>query len=185
MGEHYNMNYIAVIIWICYYTYISSSHKIIDGDDLDPVYLNMYLDTDRAVFSNIVPLNKRSKRDINDKLLIHNSTNSIYLSCESSTTWVANKTTGITKEGKVVTLINEITHNKDVYKQYFLETRCAEYPSPVGCLGIDTRFWNSYCMPTHSFINSIVMENGTPKWEYIRIDTSCVCMVQLRCGDKQ
>ncbi|AUD40176.1 beta-NGF-like family protein [Flamingopox virus FGPVKD09] len=148
----------------------------------NPYYINNKLDTSKVVFSTHAPnIEHRSKRSTNELLSVGNASEGIYLSCESSSTWVANKTTVIDRQGNKLELLEQIVHNKQVYQQYLFETKCKEYPAVSGCLGIDTRFWSSYCSTSYSFVNSIVLKNGMPSWEYIRIGTSCVCVVQLKC----
>ncbi|ART91506.1 beta-nerve growth factor [Fowlpox virus] len=148
----------------------------------NPYLINDKLDTSKVVFSTRTPnIEHRGKRSIDELLSVGNTSEGIYLSCESSSTWVANKTTVFDHRGNKLELLDQIVHNKQVYYQYLFETKCKEYPAISGCLGIDTRFWSSYCSTSHSFVNSIVIKNGMPSWEYIRIGTSCVCVVQLKC----
>ncbi|UOX38747.1 beta-NGF-like protein [Finch poxvirus] len=157
----------------------------LSNNAINPENINSLLDTSKVIFSDVDPSShNRHKRDtdINNSLSIGNNSEGLYLACESTSTWVANKTTVYDRKGNKKTLLKEITHNSKTYYQYMYETKCVEYPAVSGCLGIDTRFWNSYCTTSHSFVNSIVLEdNGNAVWDYVRIDASCICVVEMKC----
>ncbi|AAR83445.1 CNPV099 beta-NGF-like protein [Canarypox virus] len=175
---------IKVLLLILSFINAISVIDLSNNDDVNPENINSLLDNSKVIFSDVDPSSHvRHKRDtgINNSLSIGNNSG-LYLACESTSTWVANKTTVYDREGNKRTLLKEITHNSKVYYQYMLETKCVEYPAVSGCLGTDTRFWNSYCTTSHSFVNSIVLEdNGNAVWDYVRIDASCICVVEMKC----
>ncbi|AYP74226.1 beta-NGF-like protein [Fowlpox virus] len=179
----YKSIYIQIIVFILISVNALSITNTIHEND--PVHINSFLDTSKVIFSDISPdahaINKRDTSLNVDSLIIGNSSEGIYLACESTTTWVANKTKVYDRNGNERVLLKEITHNNKKYYQYLSETKCVEYPAISGCLGTDTRFWESYCSTSHSFVNAIVLDNGVASWDYIRMDASCICVVQLKC----
>nr|QSI84021.1 nerve growth factor [Calliophis bivirgatus] len=98
--------------------------------------------------------------------------------CESISAWVSDKTTATDINGRTVTVVAEINHNNNFYKQYFFETKCNNpNPVPSECRGIDSRQWNSYCTTTDTFVNALTMEGNKASWRFIRINTACVCVI--------
>ncbi|XP_074553443.1 uncharacterized protein ntf4 [Halichoeres trimaculatus] len=121
--------------------------------------------------------------------------------CESESVWVTDKTTAIDSHGHRVTILQEIQTQTGRLKQYFYETRCrqAEQPSsaarprgaaakPVGtgvagagCLGVDKKQWVSECKAKQSFVRALARDaNNKTGWRWIRIDSSCVCVLLSR-----
>ncbi|ARF02692.1 SWPV1-089 [Shearwaterpox virus] len=178
---NYTRNCRRIVILVLLIT-LSLSEPVYEKN---PESINKLLDTSRVIFSDINPEHVINKRDTSNtnhlSIGSNNKDEGIYLACESTTTWVANKTNVYDRNGVKKELVNEIYHNNKKYQQYLSETKCIEYPAISGCLGIDTRFWESYCSTSHSFVNAIVLNNGVASWDYIRMDTSCVCVVQMKC----
>lgn len=123
-----------------------------------------------------------------------------YSVCESRNYWVTNLTQATDITGKEVTVLPNFTINDVVIKQIFYETTClspthrgsgtanrgksssrggkqATKPGNSGCLGIDSRHWNSYCTNTHIFVRALTMFNKQTAWRYIRINVACVCVL--------
>uniref|UniRef100_R4FI83 NGF-Bra-4 n=1 Tax=Brachyurophis roperi TaxID=1295043 RepID=R4FI83_9SAUR len=100
--------------------------------------------------------------------------------CDSINSWVT-KTTATDIHDNRVTVTAEINLNNHVYNQYFFETKCINpNPVPSGCRGIDSRYWNSYCTTTQSFVMALTMEGNRTSWRFIRIDTACVCVISRK-----
>lgn len=125
--------------------------------------------------------------------------------CESESVWVTDKTTAIDSHGQKVTILQEIQTQTGPLKQYFYETRCrqAEQRSnasrskspgaaakPVGtgvagagCLGVDKKQWVSECKAKQSFVRALTKDaNNRVGWRWIRIDSSCVCVLLSRAN---
>ncbi|XP_008294688.1 uncharacterized protein ntf4 [Stegastes partitus] len=122
--------------------------------------------------------------------------------CESESVWVTDKKTAIDSYGKTVTILQEIQTQTGPLKQYFFETRCrqAEQPSDrskgassarstgtgvagAGCLGVDKKQWKSECKAKESFVRALTKdENNRTGWRWIRIDSSCVCVLLSRAN---
>ncbi|KAM6904692.1 uncharacterized protein ntf4 [Xenentodon cancila] len=121
--------------------------------------------------------------------------------CESASNWVINKTTAIDLNGQNVTILQEIQTQRGPLKQYFYETRCgqAKYQSDTsrsrgvtvkntelglagaGCLGVDKKQWRSECKEKQSYVRALTKDaNNRIGWRWIRIDTSCVCVLLSR-----
>ncbi|KAK0148690.1 Neurotrophin-4 [Merluccius polli] len=50
-----------------------------------------------------------------------------------------------------------------------------------GCLGVDKKQWKSECKPKHSFVRALAKDaNNRMGWRWIRIDSSCVCVLLSR-----
>ncbi|XP_036391861.1 uncharacterized protein LOC118782577 [Megalops cyprinoides] len=122
--------------------------------------------------------------------------------CEAVSLWVTDKKTAIDSHGRNVTVLPEIQTLTGPLKQYFYETRCrtAEHRgmggggtdrasggsgllgvSGGGCLGVDKRQWVSQCKAKQSFVRALTADvNKRVGWRWIRIDSSCVCVLLSR-----
>ncbi|XP_047427302.1 uncharacterized protein LOC124997562 [Mugil cephalus] len=126
--------------------------------------------------------------------------------CESESVWVTDKKTAIDSHGQNVTILQEIQTQTGPLKQYFYETRCrqAEQPSDTGrsrgsgtagksapmgvagagCLGVDKKQWLSECKAKHSYVRALTKDaNNRTGWRWIRIDSSCVCVLLSRTNN--
>ncbi|XP_070779110.1 uncharacterized protein [Enoplosus armatus] len=123
--------------------------------------------------------------------------------CEAENVWVTNKTTAIDSHGHNVTILQEIQTQTGPLRQYFFETRCrqAEWRTstsrskgaaakPVGtgvagagCLGVDKKQWLSECKAKQSYVRALTKDaNNRTGWRWIRIDSSCVCVLLSRAN---
>lgn len=126
--------------------------------------------------------------------------------CESESVWVTDKTSAIDSHGQMVTILQEIQTQTGPLKQYFYETRCrqAEQRSSntsrskgagaalksigtgvagAGCLGVDKKQWVSECKAKQSFVRALTRDaNNRTGWRWIRIDSSCVCVLLSRAN---
>lgn len=112
--------------------------------------------------------------------------------CEAESDWV-NKTSAIDSHGKKVTIIQEIQTRTGPLKQYFYETRCRRAEqrggraggvtgvAGAGCLGVDKKQWRSECKARQSYVRALTKDvNNRTGWRWIRIDSSCVCVLLSR-----
>ncbi|XP_036408757.1 uncharacterized protein LOC118794608 [Megalops cyprinoides] len=110
--------------------------------------------------------------------------------CEAASEWVTDKKTAIDSHGRTVTVLPEIQTLTGRLKQYFYETRCRK-PEPrsagaagvsgAGCLGVDKRQWLSECKAKQSYVRALTSDaNKRVGWRWIRIDSSCVCVLLSR-----
>ncbi|XP_029361594.1 neurotrophin-7 [Echeneis naucrates] len=126
-----------------------------------------------------------------------------YSVCDSINTWVGNLTRATDIAGNEVTVLPNVTINNVVKKQFFYETTC-RYPTHrgsgngsggrpggrggkqgaksgnSGCLGIDSRHWNSYCTNTHIFVSALTIFKERTAWRFIRINAACVCVLSRK-----
>ncbi|XP_061663974.1 neurotrophin-7 isoform X2 [Syngnathoides biaculeatus] len=126
-----------------------------------------------------------------------------YSVCDSINTWVGNMTRATDITGNEVTVLPNVTINNVVKKQFFYETTCrtparrgsgtvnggrmggrngkqgSKLTSP-GCLGIDSRHWNSYCTNTHIFVSALTIFKERTAWRFIRINAACVCVLSRK-----
>lgn len=124
--------------------------------------------------------------------------------CEAESAWVTNKTTAIDWNGQQVTILQEIQTQTGPLRQYFYETRCrqAEQRSSkassgsraaprstetgvagAGCLGVDKKQWVSECKAKQSYVRALTKDaNNRTGWRWIRIDSSCVCVLLSRAN---
>ncbi|XP_031174958.1 uncharacterized protein LOC116064032 [Sander lucioperca] len=122
--------------------------------------------------------------------------------CEAESVWVTDKKTAIDSHGQKVTILQEIQTQTGPLKQYFYETRCREAeqlstagrpragapPKSVGtgvagagCFGVDTKQWLSECKAKQSYVRALTKDvNNRTGWRWIRIDSSCVCVLLSR-----
>lgn len=121
--------------------------------------------------------------------------------CESENFWVVNKTTAIDSKGKRVSIVSDIPKQNGSIRQYFFETRCrrpeqqsqgtrtkgavtrprATGVGGGGCLGVDKKQWLSECKERQSYVRALTVdERGLKGWRWIRIDSSCVCVLLSR-----
>lgn len=112
--------------------------------------------------------------------------------CESTSSWVMDRRTAIDVHMQNVTVLEKFPTKKGMMTQYFYETRCrgpdhrgvqaGEHGlAGAGCLGVDKRHWVSECQTKQSYVRAFTSDNtrGTG-WRWIRIDTSCVCVLYSR-----
>lgn len=125
--------------------------------------------------------------------------------CESESAWVTDKKSAIDINGQQVTILQEVQTQTGPLKQYFYETRCrqAEHQSntsrsrssdakakPQGtgvagavCLGVDKKQWLSECKAKQSYVRALTKDaNNRIGWRWIRIDSSCVCVLLSRAN---
>lgn len=128
--------------------------------------------------------------------------------CESESVWVTDKKSAIDSHGQKVTILQEIQTQTGPLKQYFYETRCrqAEQQSNAGrsqgsrgaavsakstgmgvagagCLGVDKKQWLSECKAKQSYVRALTKDaNNRTGWRWIRIDSSCVCVLLSRAN---
>lgn len=126
-----------------------------------------------------------------------------YSVCESINTWVGNLTQATDIAGNEVTVLPNVTINNVVKRQFFYETTCrspthrgpgtasggksggrggkqATKAGNSGCLGIDSRHWNSYCTNTHIFVSALTLFKERTAWRFIRINAACVCVLSRK-----
>ncbi|KAM9856030.1 neurotrophin-7 [Aulostomus maculatus] len=126
-----------------------------------------------------------------------------YSVCDSINTWVGNLTRATDIAGNEVTVLPNVTINNVVKKQFFYETTCrspthrgsgtanggrlatrggrqGSKSGSSGCLGIDSRHWNSYCTNTHIFVSALTIHNQRTAWRFIRINAACVCVLSRK-----
>ncbi|KAF7652759.1 hypothetical protein LDENG_00092590 [Lucifuga dentata] len=124
------------------------------------------------------PGNKtRKKRDAE-----HKSYRGEYSVCDSESQWVTDKTQAVDIRGEHVTVLDKIktSATQDV-KQYFYETRCrTARPFKGGCRGIDSKYWNSQCKTSQTYVRALTQYRNGVGWRWIRIDTSCVCALSKK-----
>ncbi|XP_061079357.1 neurotrophin-4 [Conger conger] len=110
--------------------------------------------------------------------------------CEVANEWVTDKKTAIDIRGNTVTVLPEIQTPRGPLKQYFFETKCRP-PDARGtggsglsgrdCVGVDKKHWVSECKAKQSYVRALTThpQKGVG-WRWIRIDSSCVCVLQAR-----
>lgn len=122
-----------------------------------------------------------------------------YSVCASRNVWVTNLMRATDINGNEVTVLPNVTINNVVKKQYFYETTCQSptdigpgtanwgksgfrggKPGNSGCLGIDSRHWNSYCTNTHIFVSALTRFEKQTAWRFIRINAACVCVLSRK-----
>ncbi|XP_057686329.1 neurotrophin-7 isoform X2 [Corythoichthys intestinalis] len=126
-----------------------------------------------------------------------------YSVCDSINTWVGNMTRATDIAGNEVTVLPNVTINNVVKKQFFYETTCrtptrrgsgtvkggkvggrggkqSSKAGNLGCLGIDSRHWNSYCTNTHIFVSALTSFKERTAWRFIRINAACVCVLSRK-----
>uniref|UniRef100_A0A8C5HLM9 Nerve growth factor-like n=1 Tax=Gouania willdenowi TaxID=441366 RepID=A0A8C5HLM9_GOUWI len=126
-----------------------------------------------------------------------------YSVCDSINNWEGNLTRATDIAGNEVTVLPNVTINNVVKKQFFYETTCrspthrgsgtaggkpggrggkrgSKTASSSGCLGIDSRHWNSYCTNTHIFVSALTTYKERTAWRYIRINAACVCVLSRK-----
>uniref|UniRef100_A0A673ZCN4 Neurotrophin-4 n=1 Tax=Salmo trutta TaxID=8032 RepID=A0A673ZCN4_SALTR len=126
--------------------------------------------------------------------------------CESESVWVTDKTTVIDDKGKTVNIVPEIKTVKGALKQYFYETRCRQEGQQRGggpqreageavtgavgvsgasCRGVDIRQWVSQCKAKDTYVRALTVDNsGLQGWRWVRINSSCVCVLLSRVTRK-
>lgn len=103
--------------------------------------------------------------------------------CDEQSDWVKSDT-AVDIHQHTVSIVPEIRTQTGPIKQYFYETRCREDPhrsAPAsGCRGVDKRQWNSSCQTKQSFVQALIQDGTRRKWSWIRINSSCVCVLLSR-----
>ncbi|XP_006012921.1 neurotrophin-4-like [Latimeria chalumnae] len=104
--------------------------------------------------------------------------------CDSISQWVTDKESAVDIRGKTVKVLSEVQTLTGPLKQYFFETKCNLTGSTShGCRGVDKRHWVSQCKAKQSFVRALTINNEKQAgWRWIRIDTSCVCVLVSRSG---
>ncbi|CAL9704544.1 unnamed protein product [Knipowitschia caucasica] len=105
----------------------------------------------------------------------------MYSVCDSVSNWVGNKTKATDIKGIEVTVLPDVKINNVTKKQYFFETTChTSHSGASGCLGIDSRHWNSYCTNSHTFVRALTSHDNLVAWRHIRINVACVCVLSRK-----
>ncbi len=130
----------------------------------------------------------RSKRQVHN---VHSAQGVERSVCEAESVWVTNKKTAVDFRLNTVTILQEIQTQAGPLKQYFYETKCRK-PDPnrkgevqavegAGCLGVDKKHWMSRCDTKQSYVRALTLdESKRIGWRWIRIDSSCVCVLLTR-----
>lgn len=119
--------------------------------------------------------------------------------CEAQSRWVVDKKTAIDSHGQEVSILQEIQTQTGPLKQYFYETTCRKAEqrgnssraqaartlemgvAGAGCLGVDKKQWVSECIVKQSFVRALTKDaNNRIGWRWIRINSSCVCVLLSR-----
>ncbi|KAM6913652.1 uncharacterized protein ntf4 [Lycodopsis pacificus] len=177
-----------------------------DGEEQEDMHIEGHGDraidrtlswADSLAVSEVARPVKRDKRShLNDRRRGEKSV------CEAESVWVTDKKTAIDSHGQKVTILQEIQTQTGPLKQYFYETRCREAeqfsnagrsrggapPKSVGtgvagagCLGVDKKQWVSECKAKQSYVRALTKDaNNRTGWRWIRIDSSCVCVLLSR-----
>ncbi|KAM6895639.1 neurotrophin-3 [Xenentodon cancila] len=112
----------------------------------------------------------------------HRSYRGVYSVCDSMSSWVTDRTQAVDRTGNTVTVLARfnVSPSQDI-KQFFYETRClTPSSSKVGCRGIDDKNWNSQCKTTQTYVRALTQVRNLVRWNWIRIDTSCVCAISRK-----
>ncbi|KAJ8402522.1 hypothetical protein AAFF_G00366050 [Aldrovandia affinis] len=110
--------------------------------------------------------------------------------CEVANEWVTDKKTAIDILGNTVMVLPEIQTPRGPLKQYFFETKCRQPDARAtggsgvsgrDCVGVDKKHWVSECKAKQSYVRALTAhpQKGVG-WRWIRIDSSCVCVLQAR-----
>ncbi|XP_063074286.1 uncharacterized protein LOC134464903 [Engraulis encrasicolus] len=172
----------------------------VKGDtDAAGSYQNVLLGRTDAAAGAGVPPSSRSRRSLS----AHNGgghgrEQSV---CDERSDWVTDKRTAVDIHHRTVTIVAEIPTKTGPLKQYFYETRCREdshrtslavaasaahthsdnAQQALGCRGVDKRQWNSSCQTKQSFVRALTQDaNNRMGWRWIRINSSCVCVLLSR-----
>ncbi|XP_039542224.1 uncharacterized protein LOC120489460 [Pimephales promelas] len=111
--------------------------------------------------------------------------------CEAESVWVTDKKTAVDLRSKTVTILQEIQTQTGPLKQYFFETKCrkplqqgnseGQGVEGAGCFGVDKKHWMSRCETKQSYVRALTSDdNMRIGWRWIRIDSSCVCVLLTR-----
>ncbi|XP_037400564.1 uncharacterized protein LOC108434921 [Pygocentrus nattereri] len=112
--------------------------------------------------------------------------------CESVSMWVTDRKTAMDFKMRNVTVVDFFETKKgNRLAQIFYETRCrgAKNKTPSGehgvaggdCLGVDKKHWISECRTKHTYVRAFTSDSsGRTFWNWIRIDSSCVCVLKSR-----
>uniref|UniRef100_A0A665UAP7 Nerve growth factor a (beta polypeptide) n=1 Tax=Echeneis naucrates TaxID=173247 RepID=A0A665UAP7_ECHNA len=138
-----------------------------------------YRSSPRVVFSEVPPSYDVRGVRVRRRAGSHTMHRGEYSVCDSINTWVGNLTRATDIAGNEVTVLPNVTINNVVKKQFFYETTCAKSGNS-GCLGIDSRHWNSYCTNTHIFVSALTIFKERTAWRFIRINAACVCVLSRK-----
>ncbi|XP_007239047.3 uncharacterized protein LOC103042028 [Astyanax mexicanus] len=113
--------------------------------------------------------------------------------CESVSMWVTDKKTAMDFRRRNVTVVEFFETKKgNKIVQHFYETRCRGSKGgrePTGehgmaggdCLGVDKKHWLSECRTKQGYVRAFTSDsNGRLSWNWIRIDSSCVCVLKSK-----
>ncbi|XP_037100296.1 neurotrophin-7 [Syngnathus acus] len=166
-----------------------------------------YRSSPRVVFSEVPPSHDALEAEgydteggrglrVRRKAGSHTMHRGEYSVCDSINTWVGNMTRATDIAGNEVTVLPNVTINNVVKKQFFYETTCrtpthraraggrggkqGSKSGNSGCLGIDSRHWNSYCTNTHIFVSALTIFKERTAWRFIRINAACVCVLSRK-----
>nr|XP_056720586.1 brain-derived neurotrophic factor-like [Euleptes europaea] len=139
--------------------------------------------TDADLFSPRVSL---SSQEPWASPLAEDSNHQEWLMCDSVSTWVTDKRTAVDIDGRNVTVLSAVPTPKGTLKQYFYETKCNPAGATEGgCRGVDQRYWVSECQTKQSYVRALTLDSHEGVgWRWIHIDTSCVCSLSVRTGQK-
>lgn len=131
--------------------------------------------------------------------------------CDMDSVWVTDKKTAIDLRGQTVTILPEVQTLTGALKQYFYETRCKKAEQQTGggsprgagagaagaeaaasgvtgvegatCRGVDKKQWVSECKAKQTYVRALTKDaNNKIGWRWIRIDSSCVCVLLSRAA---
>lgn len=111
--------------------------------------------------------------------------------CEAESGWVTGKKTAVDIRSNTVTILQEVQTQVGPLKQYFFETKCrkplqrgnseGQGVEGAGCFGVDKKHWMSRCETKQSYVRALTSgDNMKIGWRWIRIDSSCVCVLLTR-----
>ncbi|XP_030592109.1 uncharacterized protein ntf4 [Archocentrus centrarchus] len=157
-----------------------------------------WADSSRATSEDVRPVKRDKRSHLSDSLKeIRTRERSV---CESKSSWV-DKIHATDIHGQNLTVLQEIQTQAGPLKQYFYETVCRSAESSIsagkskgvaakppgtgvaggGCLGVDKKQWHSECKAKQSYVRALTKDsNNKIGWRWIRIDSSCVCVLLSR-----
>lgn len=148
-----------------------------DGESYKNLLLNSSDSSEHAT-----PFPRRKKRQLSHTGPEHSV-------CESTSHWVVNRRQAVDLYNNTVTVLAKFSTKMGLpVSQYFYETRCRgpnhsrvqagqRGVAGAGCLGVDQDQWTSECQTKQSYVRAFTVENNKLGWRWIRIDTSCVCVL--------
>ncbi|XP_067271475.1 uncharacterized protein [Pseudorasbora parva] len=111
--------------------------------------------------------------------------------CEAESRWVTTRKTAVDHRSNTVNILQDIQTQTGPLNQYFYETKCKkplqqgngerQGVEGAGCLGVDKKHWMSRCETKQSYVRALTSDkNMRIGWRWIRIDSSCVCVLLTR-----